>query len=193
MAAIKLTKDQRIKAKEIIADVFLFNRGVDTAIDNIFSVIGIKLSRGQIYFYLKQIEQDWQEKTQKDIQAIKAKELKKLEKLELELIVQWQRSQEETRSKSVKKFPSGSKQITRKITERLADPRYIANLLAISERRAKLLGLDAPTKVEVTDWKTEALKAGYSSKQIAELDILREQLRAAITNKLLSESTRGVS
>lgn len=193
MPAIKLTETQRIKAKEIISDVFLFNGKVSTAIDRIYAATGVTLGKGQIYFYRKQIEKGWQEKAQKDIQVIKIRELKKLDTLELEAITQWERSQKEQASTSTKTYPDGSQEVTEKTTESLADPRYVANLLHIAERRAKLLGLDAPTKVEVTDWKTEALKAGYTSQQISELDILREQLRTAITNKLLSESTGGIS
>lgn len=98
MPSKKLFGLVKIKAKEIITSVFLFNGNAQVAIDRVFQELGIKLSERQILYYFsdlkKPLEQANDEKAQSTLEEIRLKELKKLDYLELEVIQQWHRSKE---------------------------------------------------------------------------------------------------
>ena len=75
---------------------------------------------------------------------------------------------------------------TTKISGQCGNPRYIQMLIKLLEREAKLLGLDAPTKVEITDWRAEAIKAGATPEQLSEIEKFHEQLTNAVTDRFIN-------
>lgn len=152
MPVHKLNDYQQIKAKEIIADVFLFNGNAHKAIAEIEKQLQVSVSYQLIYYYLRQIKKDWSAKTQKSVEEIKAKELAKIDKLESEAISEWQRSK--SKSTTVTTFSSsqgdsGTSTTTTKIEERIGETALLNTLIKLAERRSKLLGLDAPIKQDL--------------------------------------------
>lgn len=177
MAVNKLNPHQQIKVKEIISSVFLFNGNAPKAIEKIEQTTGVTLSIQQIYYYLKQIKEEEKQKTAANAEEIKAKELKKLDYLESEVIEQWDKSKLNAETVTTKTlgieekpaFNTANKkgltdfdgdpreaklevktEETLKRSGQCGDPRYIDNLIRLSKRRSELLGLDAPTKKEIS-------------------------------------------
>lgn len=103
---------------------------------------------------LRIIRERWIKSSIQDFDQAKAEQLAKLDLIESQLWEQWYRSCEtiiKTRKekREATKFP-GTNNTIEKI-EQSGDPRYMMGILNIIERRCKLMGLDAPTKVAPTD------------------------------------------
>ena len=122
----------------------------------------------------------------------KVMELKNLEKLEREAFDAWERSKEDQVGMSLTTFPKGEdgssagdkkgggvKTNTRK--RRDGDPRFLETLLKIHERRCRLLGLDAPIKLDVE----------VEGEIIHGVNI--SSLREAFKNRVLAEHNARVS
>jgi len=105
MAANKLSGIAKIRAKEIITSVFLFNGDEQTAIDRVYQELGVQLSERQIQYYFtdikKPIQENQEQQAQEALEEIRQKELKKLDYLELEVIQQWHRSKQNAESITV--------------------------------------------------------------------------------------------
>ncbi len=98
----------------------------------------------RVYKDLKQLLINWKREHEENIDLYITKELSKLDKIEAELWDAWERSKKRIVSKIRQ---SGLK------TERseifTGNPRYLDLVLSVQQRRAKLLGLDAPVKVDL--------------------------------------------
>jgi hypothetical protein len=177
----KLTEDQKLMVKVLVARGRVRKARLVDIQASIEKEIGERLSLSGIHYYLKQIEEEWREAYLSDTQKIKAAELAKLDHLEEEIYPQWERSKQDaqtvtTEMVGVEDVGSGNtagerrrprldpedgdpreeklavktKEVT-KLVGQAGDPRYVHNLLEITEQRAKLLGLYAPSKVAPTD------------------------------------------
>lgn len=144
-----LTDTQKAKVKEIVAKNALRNGRLRDAVAIIDSVLGVTLSISQLSRYLKKERQTWSKNAQNAITQAKAKELAKLDQLEREVYIQWDKSTQDSETIIDKETRFGDFQ-TKKVSGQSGNPRYIDALVAISKRRAELLGLDAPTKQETT-------------------------------------------
>jgi hypothetical protein len=110
---------------------------------------------------MKAIETAWRESASEDIAAVKARELTKLDDLEREARMQWERSCRKGRKTVTEEEPSATGKAKRRAMtvtrrrveeqEQTGDPRYLAIVLDIQQRRARLLGLDMPTKIAPTN------------------------------------------
>jgi len=179
--AHKLTQDQRVKAKEIIAKVILRKGTQAKAAEEIERVLGAEISQEQVSYYVKILRREWVANTQKDISIIKAEEVAELDALKGEVYEQWERSKlnaetittklvgvDEVKSNKAKPFlddetedPRDSKlqvqtEETKKSAGQSGDPRYVHNIIEISQQKAKLLGLNAPEKIEIS-WEEELI------------------------------------
>lgn len=113
---------------------------------------------------VKEIEAEWRESAMVSMDTLKSRELHKLDLWEAEVMEQWERSKND-RQKTVeevrmlparvsddnpeKTLPAMQAVNSRTETEaQCADAKYMQLLLNIQERRSKITGLDAPTKVE---------------------------------------------
>lgn len=98
----------------------------------------------RVYKDLKQLLINWKREHEENIDLYITKELSKLDKIEAELWDAWERSKKRIVSKIRQ---SGLK------TERseifAGNPRYLDLVLSVQQRRAKLLGLDAPVKIDM--------------------------------------------
>lgn len=112
---------------------------------------------------INKIREQWSTVTALNVQELKNRQLASLDRMERVLWSQWHRScKDKTKSKNTvkgkphqKEDENGNKakpditpfetQQVKETEARLGDPRYIAEILKIHERRARLLGLDAPS------------------------------------------------
>jgi len=124
------------------------------------------ITAAQVNRDLKSIQAEWAETRVEDLQLAKQKELAKLEQVEREAWQAWDRSQkdavtekrtageiEATTSKDGKPGESIELPVTKTETTRagqVGDPRYLDQVQKVVERRCKLLGLDAPAKIQTT-------------------------------------------
>lgn len=98
----------------------------------------------RVYKDLKQLLINWKREHEENIDLYITKELSKLDKIEAELWDAWERSKKRIVSKIRQ---SGLKKVR---SETFAgNPRYLDLVLSVQQRRAKLLGLDAPVKVDM--------------------------------------------
>lgn len=97
----------------------------------------------RVYKDLKQLLINWKREHEENIDLYITKELSKLDKIESELWDAWERS----KKRICKIRQSGLK--TERSETFAGNPRYLDLVLSVQQRRAKLLGLDAPVKVDL--------------------------------------------
>ena len=98
----------------------------------------------RVYKDLKQLLINWKREHEENIDLYITKELSKLDKIEAELWDAWERS----KKRIVSKIRQKKKKKERSETF-AGNPRYLDLVLSVQQRRAKLLGLDAPVKVDM--------------------------------------------
>lgn len=135
---------------------------------------------------LRSLTEEWREAAKEDIEAIKARELRKLDRIEAEATKAWERSLLDYNRKVVSekggKPAAGEKagkdrSATVETGSQNGDPRFLRIILDCQERRAKILGTDAPTKVAPTD---PTGTQPYKSVTDAELDARILELTAKV-------------
>jgi DUF1680 family protein len=101
---------------------------------------------------LAKIAERWKAQAVTDLDAVRARELAKLDALEVEAYEAWIASKADTQKKVVEDRPgkSGGKFAKIETTQNVGDPRFLQAILAIQDRRAKILGFDAPAKFDGT-------------------------------------------
>ena len=98
---------------------------------------------------------EWKKQQFTDISNYMQLELKKLDKIEVELWTAWENSKGSKRKTKIKNgtinngIATGGELAERSLETTNGDPRYLDLLLKVQERRAKLLGYNAPMKVNV--------------------------------------------
>lgn len=98
---------------------------------------------------------EWKKQQFSDISNYMQLELKKLDKIEVELWTAWENSKGSKRKTKIKGggindgIATGGELAERSLETTNGDPRYLDLLLKVQERRAKLLGYNAPLKVNV--------------------------------------------
>lgn len=166
MPGDKRSKDQRRVDRVEIANLKLKHK----TLEQIATETG--LSTATIKRELVIIRKEWQAASLEAIDEIKARELAKLDLYEAEVLAEWARSKESYSKKVVEERPQGAKGGGGRFAKietggQTGDPRYMTILLGIQDRRAKILGTDAPTKVAPT---TPDGSAPYRPMTDAELD-----------------------
>jgi hypothetical protein len=145
MAYITRSKSQKLFHKQQITDLHL--KGWTHPM--IARELGI--SEATVKRELRILKQEWRESALEDVGYMKQRELRKLDNLEREALEEWERSKGDF-SRSIVETQSSTG--TRQRTEsggQTGDPRYLTAIIAIHDRRAKLYGLDAPTKTALTN------------------------------------------
>ena len=139
----------------------------------------VGVSEATVTRELRSLSEEWKEAAKEDIEAIKARELRKLDRIESEATKAWERSLQDYNRKVVSERPGKEakdekakgrgKDRTASIEtgSQNGDPRFLRIILDCQERRAKILGSDAPTKVAPTD---PTGTQPYKSMTDAELD-----------------------
>lgn len=103
---------------------------------------------------LKSLHKEWLQSALVDIDEAKAKELAEVDNLEREYWRAWERSQLD-KEIEIQETVTGGKEGSRereqtRLEGQAGDPRFLNGVEWCVERRCKLLGLDAPTRTDVT-------------------------------------------
>ncbi len=160
------------------------------------------VSRPTITMDLKAIMDQWRAEARADIGEVTGRELAKLDIMEAEAWAAWERSKNEAVSTTKEKIV-GDKQST-KASERRegrdGDPRYMTIIIGCMERRAKLLGLDAPTKIAQTDPNGDPAHAplvvnveAMTTEQLKSLVSLEKFFRPAEADPSISDQSAAAS
>jgi hypothetical protein len=112
----------------------------------------VKVDRGTVSRDLKAVQQEWLKSGVMDLNVVKARELARLDEIEREAWDAWRKSQKDAETMEVTGTAQGGKSKpdkVKKITKGQAgDSRFLAIVLECQKRRAEILGLDAPKKLE---------------------------------------------
>lgn len=132
------------------------------------------MTRQMVGYDLKAIQEAWQKASLIDFNAAKGRELAKVDELERTYWQAWDESKQEKTQTSTKKKQTGKGEDAKteaaiKREKRDGNPAFLAGVQWCIERRCKLLGIDAPTKIAPTDPSGEKEYAG-----ITDADLLRE-------------------
>lgn len=162
----KRSEEQRIYDIRFCADLFLRGysyREIADALNRDLSArgMGYTITFQMVYYDLQQCLIEWKRERLDTIDEYVTQELRKLDKMEVELWEAWERSKTgKTREKNRQNAKPrkvledgdnpeyyGYEETT---TETSAgNPRFLDLLLNVQQRRAKMLGFDAPIKIEI--------------------------------------------
>jgi predicted transcriptional regulator len=103
---------------------------------------------------LQEVRRQWRESAMRDWDEAVGQQLEELERLREQYWEAWERSkQDRTRRRRRKRKAGESKDSVREVStyveQRDGNPKFLAGVMQCIERRCKLLGLDAPTRVDL--------------------------------------------
>lgn len=146
----KRTPEQRNRDLVKLAKLYTFGRkGERLTLQQFAEEFGVSVR--QICKDLDAIRAEWRARRETSADAMMAAELAKLDELEILYMQGWEKSFG-THVKIVAENPGADGGPTKETvtTDELAgDPSFLHGILKVQERRAKLLGLDAPVHAEV--------------------------------------------
>lgn len=156
----KRTKEQREADKTFCAELFVKGYAYRVIAEklnerNRANGLTYEISYKQIFVDISQVLADWKKERFDKIESYMELELMKLDKIEIELWEAWERSKEPKRKTKIDGGDitdghiSGGALDSRYLEDSNGDPRYLDLLLKVQERRAKLLGYNAPMRVNV--------------------------------------------
>lgn len=137
---------------------------------------------------VREIRKEWREQYADTFQRYTLEQIRKIDAVEKEAWEAWQASKQDSVTISRKEPSSGDIETTTTVKGQTGDPRYLEAILRAIERRSKLLGLDAPEKVQwlITNEQAgddedgdSAELAEVQSQLVEMLDTLRERARTA--------------
>lgn len=156
----KRTVEQREADKRFCADLFVKGytyRQIAERLNkhNRENGLEYELTYKTIFCDINQVLVEWKKERFETIDNYIQLELKKLDKMEVELWSAWDRSKDVKRKTKIiggtinDNTVSGGALDSRQLETTNGDPRYLDLLLKVQERRAKLLGYNAPVKLDV--------------------------------------------
>ena len=152
MAAPKRTAFQIERDRRDIADLYLqgWTQARITESINADEDRDYQLSRRMIGYDLKALQEAWRESSLIDIDEAKARELAKVDRLEREYWTAWERSRKD--AETLRQEGSGEKpsRVVKIKRPRNGDPAFLRGVQWCIERRCKIIGVDAPSKSELT-------------------------------------------
>ena len=113
----------------------------------------LEVTRQQIGYDLKVLRRLWHTSAIRDFDEARGRELAKIDRVEREFWDAWERSCDAARIENTKARRNAGGESVEKSTrteEQVGDPRFLQGVERCIERRCKLLGLDAPTRSELT-------------------------------------------
>jgi len=175
----QLTRDRRK-----IADLYL--QGWIQA--DIAAELGI--SQQTISNDIAALQSDWLASALIDFNEAKAGELAKIDRLEREYWQAWERSCQDAETLTQKTHGAIQKretedgqfvaerpaEVTKTAKGQAGDPRFLQGVQWCIERRCKILGVDAATRIDLVDWRDEARRAGLDP-----ADLFERYVQAAYT------------
>lgn len=193
----KRTKDQRELDLAFCSNLFLRGytyREISERLneENARRGVGYTITKQMVYWDMQQLLIEWKRERMENIDDYVTQELRKLDKMEVELWEAWERSKtgklrEKNRqnAKPRKVLEDGDNPeyygYEETTTETSAgNPRFLDLLLNAQQRRAKMLGFDAPIKVDIPGLK------GNTNSDAPKYDVaaIPEDLLFAVADKL---------
>jgi hypothetical protein len=156
----KRTKEQRDADMLFEADLFVKGYTYRQIADSVNANIRERgltytISFQQVHKDVKELLISWKKERFDLIDDYVTSELKKLDRMEQELWAAWEASKDGKRRTKIEGGSieggniSGGKLKERNLETTHGNPRYMDLLLDVQQRRAKLLGYDAPTKIDI--------------------------------------------
>lgn len=139
-----------------------------------------RLSRSQVHRDMEAIGKLWRARAVNDVDTLRKEELARIDHVYRVAFEGWIRSlrpREETSTKTVE-ADRGRTEAAVKRSERDGNPRFLAVVLSCIDRRAKLLGLDAPTRIDIRELVIEEAR-GLGLSEAEALAAAEEILRGA--------------
>jgi len=148
MAGRRRSKSELTRDRRRIADLYLAG-WTQAAIGE-----EIGLSQPTISLDLKALQRDWLASSLVDFDAAKSQELAKVDRLEREYWTAWEASKADKETKTTEKVDSTNNAARAKAQVRregrVGNPSFLSGVQWCIERRCKVLGIDAPTKQDIT-------------------------------------------
>lgn len=173
----KRTRGQREYDLRVASELYLKGYTLPEIAEKVSENRPYSLSKSQIFYDLQDIRQTWIQSAILDFTTHQAQELAHIDNLEKSYWEAWEKSLqkqeithvEKTEDKTgISQVPSYSRTKTRKeIKERDGNVTFLQGVQWCIEERCKILGLFAPTRINVNDWRKEAELAGvYNPNEI---------------------------
>lgn len=112
--------------------------------------LALNMTRQMVSYDLKAIQEQWRESALLDINEAKARELAKIDELERTYWQAWADSKQEKQITATEKQTGGENDKAKasiKKEQRDGNPAFLAGVQWCIERRCKIFGFDAPTKL----------------------------------------------
>lgn len=156
-----------------------------------------RLTMPMVYYDIQQMLIEWKRNQLESIDQYVTAELQKLDKMEVEAWNAWEISKQSKKKNKTKKGGNGlmGRQImTEEATETTSgNPRYLDLLLNIQQRRAKMLGFDAPIKIDIPGVNVSVTNENerFNADSIPDdlLFAVADKLQSAEYAKILAEKT----
>jgi hypothetical protein len=110
----------------------------------------LEMSQTSVARDLSKIERSWRESAIRDFDAAKERELQRLALIEKNAWEGWKRSCQPIQTATVDGQAADSQKAKRTVKHQNGQPRFLELVLECIDKRAKLLGLDAPLKIVPT-------------------------------------------
>ena len=116
------------------------------------------VSQPQISYDLRVLRNRWLQSSVVNINEAKARELARVDHLEREYWEAWEKSKNPVKTRASKKVSGETVESTIQGETGTGDPRYLSGVQWCINKRCEVLGLDAPTKREITGRAGEAIE-----------------------------------
>lgn len=181
MAKPRRKPDQVIKDQAVVAEMYLKGRTMADIADELGASINM------VNYDLREVRKRWRTSAVRDFDAHREEQLARLDLIEAAAWREWERSCDDYHKRveqgdelvepmvddDGENVEAPTKFVRTETGGQTGDPRYMNVILSTVERRCKLLGLDAPTKVAPTnpegDKPYQAMSEPELDQRIAEL------------------------
>lgn len=203
----KRTVEQREADKRFCANLFVKGHTYRDIADRLNEAnhengLTYTITYKTVYQDINSVLAEWKKERFTDIDNYMQLELKKLDKIEVELWAAWEASKGSKRKTKIKggsiddHIATGGQLAERSLETTNGDPRFLDLLLKVQERRAKLLGYNAPVNVNVYNEppKEESPAGAKYDVNALPMDMIVEmayKLQDAEFNKRQEESNNG--
>ena len=155
MAAPKRTRGQREYDLILVSEMYLrgeTQEAIAVAVSAHYE--GFDLTRQQMGYDIKKLHGRWIQSQLINIDAAKARELARVDKIEREAWDAWERSKQDAETITTKgrgtKGAAAQMEKTIQLKGQVGDGSFLRIVQWCVEQRCKILGLDAPTRTDIT-------------------------------------------
>jgi hypothetical protein len=140
----------RLKAQRYLEDDIAAQLTDQFLKDNILSPDDDPINRNLVHYYWTELKKEWRKQRKEAIDELQDATLLELEQMAAEAWRAWEASKQPHETTEVTTDASGEERV--KIVQKAGtgDVRYLELAIKAMERRARLLGLDAPSRNEIS-------------------------------------------